>query len=230
MKEFYLFFLVLLASMIVKSQPAVRFDSSAVQVRSFNPVSIEKLKQDKDFQYSRYKEPVKSIWERFWDWVWYKITQIMSTRSGRYTVYTFLIILAVAVLTFFIFKMVGMDGGKLFGRKGEATLDYNVTSDNIHEISFDNAIENAIASGNFRLAVRLLYLQSLKRLSDKGLIEWKIDKTNSDYIHEVVNTSLHSLFRQLTNVFEYIWYGEMNITKEDFERLQVQFQQFNNQL
>jgi hypothetical protein len=212
------------------AQPAIKHDTANVTIRSFNPASIKKFKEDEDFQYNRYKEPVKSLWDRFWDWFWFKVNQILQTKSGRTTVYTVLIILSVAALAYFIFKVLGMDGGKLFGRKAENGLDYSIATDNIHQISFDEAINDAISAGNFRLAVRLLYLQSLKKLSDKDLIDWKIDKTNSDYLQEIMNNSWHNVFRQLTNKFEWVWYGEMNINRQEFENLQVQFQQFNNQL
>ena len=230
MKKFLLFLLLSCLSWLLQAQPVVTADSGNVVVRSFNPASIEKFKEDEDFQYNRHKEPVKSLWDRFWDWFWFKVNQILQTKSGRTTVYTVLIVVAVAALAYFIFKVLGMDGGKLFGRRAESGLDYSVGADDIHQISFDEAINDAIASGNFRLAVRLLYLQSLKKLSDKNLINWKIDKTNSDYLQEVLNNSWHSLFRQLTNKFEWVWYGEMNIGRQEFENLQAQFQQFNNQL
>ncbi|HKG69709.1 MAG TPA: hypothetical protein VKA92_12630, partial [Segetibacter sp.] len=83
---------------------------------------------------------------------------------------------------------------------------------------------------NFRLATRLLYLQSLKILSDKGYIQWQLNKSNNDYIREVTGKPWHSLFKKLTYSFEYTWYGEMNLANDEFQNLQVQFQQFNNQL
>jgi hypothetical protein len=230
MKGFYFFLVLCFTCLLLHAQPLVKKDSSNISARSFNAATIERFKVDKDFQYNKYKEPVKSIWERFWDWVWFKINQIMSTKSGRRSVYTILIILSVAALAFFLFKVLGMDAGKLFGRKSGAALDYDVTSDNIHDIDFDGAIREAISAGSFRLAVRLLYLQSLKKLSDKELIQWQIDKTNHDYLQEVLSKPWHNVFKQLTDKFEFIWYGEMNIGKEDFEKLQVQFQQFNYQL
>ncbi len=141
-----------------------------------------------------------------------------------------MILFAVAAIVFFVMKITGMTGGGIFGRNAGSSFSYTVSEDDIHAISFDNAIQQAVNAGNFRLAIRLLYLQALKNLSDKGYIDWQINKTNSDYIQEVVSKPWHSLFQLLTWRFEYTWYGERNMEKDDFNQLQLQFQQFNNQL
>jgi hypothetical protein len=124
----------------------------------------------------------------------------------------------------------GIKEGGMFGRRSKENLIYSISSDDIHGISFEEAIENAIASSNFRLAVRLLYLQSLKKLSDRGYIEWQLNKTNIDYLQETKEKAWHSLFSSLTYNFEYTWYGEATVNKEKFQVVQQQFHQFNNQL
>ncbi|HEX8462475.1 MAG TPA: DUF4129 domain-containing protein [Segetibacter sp.] len=123
-----------------------------------------------------------------------------------------------------------MTQGGLFGRTNNSPLSYDISSEDIHAINFDDAITDAIFKANFRLALRLLYLQSLKNLSDKGYINWQINKTNSDYLAEVYNKPWHSIFKSLTNRFEYTWYGERMIGKDDFDVLLAQFKQFNRQL
>ncbi len=123
-----------------------------------------------------------------------------------------------------------MNKGGMFGRSSSDKIDYTISADDIHGISFDEAIQQAIASSNFRLAIRLLYLQSLKKLSDNGYINWQINKTNTDYLQETSDKKWHSLFSSLTLTFEYTWYGEAVVSKERFNIVQQQFNQFNNQL
>ena len=81
-------------------------------------------------------------------------------------------------------------------------------TDNIHEISFDALIEEAVRTQNYRRAVRLYYLQTLKKMSDRHVIEWKNEKTNRQYLQEIKDPEMKQLFTQLTLLFEYIWYGE----------------------
>ena len=84
--------------------------------------------------------------------------------------------------------------------------------------------------GNFRLAVRLQYLQVLKKLSDKGYIDWRINKTNTDYVDEIKSKSFSGMFTRLTFDFEYVWYGEKQVNQEEFFEIRQQFQQFNKQV
>ncbi len=230
MKCLFIFILFLFYCDYTIAQKRVQTDTSKIVVRSFDDKALQDLKKNKDFQYDRLVEPPKSLWERFWDWVWWQITQIMRTKRGRTTVWSALLLLGVAAIVFFVVKVMGMNKGGLFARGSGSDLPYTSTGEDINTISFDEAINKAIDNKNFRLAIRLLYLQSLKHLADKGYIDWQINKTNNDYISEVFGKPWQSLFKKLTYNFEYSWYGEMNVAEDDFKNLQAQFQQFNNQL
>ena len=212
------------------SQQQVKTDTLPVEARSFNPEDLKSIKSDNDFNYDRYKEPPRSLWDRFWSWVWFQVSQLLSTKGGRTTVWTVLIIIGIAVITFFVMKVMGMKDGGLFGRSSRDHLNYTISSDDINAISFEDAIRQAIDSSNFRLAIRLLYLQSLKKLSDRGYINWQLNKTNTDYLYETSDKNWHSLFSSLTHNFEYTWYGETPVNQERFIAVQQQFIQFNNQL
>lgn len=83
---------------------------------------------------------------------------------------------------------------------------------------------------NYRLAVRLLYLQTLKHLSDKEIIDWQPNKTNLAYVAEVQNGQGYEEFTPLTHQFEYVWYGDFKLDKSAYEHIQLAFQQFNNRL
>lgn len=226
---FLIFFISFIYEFSIAQKQPVN-DSSNVVVRSFNNIELREFKNDKDFQYELSKEPSKSLWEKFWEWFWWKVSEIMRTKTGRTTVWTLLITAGLAAITFFVIKVMGMNNGGLFSRNAASELAYTTETEDINRISFDDAIKEAVANMNFRLAIRLLYLQSLKQLSDKGYIQWQFNKSNSDYIKEVSGKSWQSLFKKLTYSFEYTWYGEMNLSNEEFQNLQVQFQQFNNQL
>lgn len=230
MKGFFVIIFLFINCNFSIGQKQVSRDTADVFVRTFDYSALQKLKKDKNFQYNSLPEPQKNLWERFWDWVWWRVHEIMRTKSGRRTVWTILIGAGIAAIVFFVIKVMGMSSGGLFSRTGGDGLPYTTETEDINRISFDDAIKEAIESRNFRMATRLLYLQSLKRLADKGYIQWQLNKTNSDYISEVNGKPWLSLFKKLTYNFEYTWYGEMNLANDEFQNLQVQFQQFNNQL
>lgn len=230
MKGFFAIILLVNNCNFLIAQKNLITDTSDVVVRSFNNNELQEFKKDKDFYYYSLNEPSKGLWERFWDWVWWRIHEIMRTKSGRRTVWTILLGSGIAAIVFFVIKVMGMSSGGLFARGGKSGLPYTTETEDINRISFDNAIKEAIETRNFRIAIRLLYLQSLKHLADKGYIQWQLNKSNNDYIRELAGRPWQSLFKKLTHSFEYTWYGEMNLANDEFQDLQVQFQQFNNQL
>jgi len=90
----------------------------------------------------------------------------------------------------------------------------------------DSLIRNAIRNGNYRLAVRYLYLQSLQRLSEKKFIEINSNKTNYEYVMEVRRHKFANEFASLTLQYEYVWYGEYPVDERLFEQIQGSFTQF----
>ena len=91
----------------------------------------------------------------------------------------------------------------------------------------DSLLRNAIRNGNYRLAVRYLYLQALQRLSEKKFIEINSNKTNYEYVTEVRRHKFANEFASLTLQYEYVWYGEYPVDERLFEQIQGSFTQFN---
>jgi hypothetical protein len=205
-------------------------DSSVVITRAFSAEKMHAYKSNQDFQYNRYKEPPISFWDRFWGWFWGKIANLLSTKGGLTIFQTVFILLAVLVLGFFVYKLTGMNKAGLFKRNAGDVSGYSVADEDIHSINFEQAIADAIKNNNYRLAVRLLYLQSLKRLTDKNLINWQLNKTNIAYVQELQGSNYQSAFSNLTLQFENNWYGDMPIDNTEFNEVYEQFNQFNRQL
>lgn len=208
------------------AQKQAPYDTASIEVRTFSDSSINAYKADKTFQYQKTIEPAVSWWDRFWSWFWEWIDSILSTRAGQTTLWILLIAIGVAALVFLIWRVNGMNKSSLFERNAGGSSAYNINEENIHAISFEEAINKAVAEGNYRLAVRLLYLQTLKLLTDKQYINWQLNKTNYEYVNEMKTHPLYILFARLTNAFEYVWYGSNEVTREWFGEIRTEFQQF----
>ena len=118
--------------------------------------------------------------------------------------YSELILVCIAVVilllvSWFVYKK----RPELFMRSGKRTLPYTVEEDTIYGVDFPEGINEALSQRNYREAVRLLYLQTLKQLSDAARIEWQPYKTPTQYLYEVRLPA----FRQLTNHFLQVRYG-----------------------
>jgi hypothetical protein len=214
----------------VAAQETVYYDSSDVAERGFSSASMDKFKKDPAFQYDRIKEPPVSLWDRFWSWFWYEVNQLLSTPGGRTTFWSLSILLGIVAIVFVVLKVMKMNRAGLFGRSVVGGLAYETETEDIHSIPFANAIEQAVKQHNYRLAVRLLYLQTLKELTDRALINWQINKTNYEYLRELHQHPHQAMFKDLTYHFEYVWYGDMPVDQEQFSTIQQLFTQFNNKL
>ncbi|MEP7318149.1 MAG: DUF4129 domain-containing protein [Panacibacter sp.] len=214
---------------ILAQQKAV-YDSMPVRQRSFSKSSLDTYSKNRDFQYEKETIEQPSLWDRFWMWVWNIYDSIMSTEGGRAAMKIFYWALALGAIAFFIFKVMRMNRMALFEATAKTGTAYSVEDENIHAISFESAIQQALQNGNYRLAIRYLYLQSLKILTDKNLIAWLPNKTNTDYLRELNKTGIQQPFRDITNIFEYAWYGNLTVTEEDFGGMQEEFLKFQKQV
>lgn len=228
--RFIFIILFILSSLLLVAQNKIQFDSSAVQQRSFSASSLDKYLHDADFQYDKEMIETPSLWDRFWQWFWRKYDELMSTEAGRTTMRILYWLLGIGTVAFFIFRVMHMSRMNLFAGESEKIMRYSVEDENIHAISFDAAIQQAIENGNYRLAIRFLYLQSLKLLSDKNIINWQPDKTNSAYLHEISKPAILHPFRNMTEVFEYTWYGNLAVSRENFSEMREEFTRFQSQL
>ncbi|RYU86152.1 DUF4129 domain-containing protein [Mucilaginibacter terrigena] len=210
----------------------VKADSSTIVKRGFNNEALNNYKKLKDFDYTEVKGT--NFWERFWDRVWQFILKIFSKKGkastgGNKILGDILMIAACVFIIYALLKMLKLDG--LFKRKPkDATLAYSESAEDINIIDFDKDIANATAIRNYRLAVRLLYLQSLKLLNDARLIDWQISKTNSVYIHEITDAAQKQSFKLLTRQFEYVWYGDLPIDNNSFKTIDALFSDFRRML
>lgn len=201
-------------------------DRSPVQLRQPPSARLNDYRNDRDYQYHRELKPAASPWAAFLDWFWRKLEPFFASKSYRY-LWQYVFLAAMAGLVIWLLYKANVLGLALGSRATHAALPYDTRSENIHEIHFGDQLDAALQQRNYRLAVRLLYLQTLKHLTDRGLIDWQPNKTNRSYVYELSNPSIRRDFETLTRQFEYVWYGEFPLSAERFEPLREAFQKFN---
>ncbi|HAS41209.1 MAG TPA: hypothetical protein DCS93_12060 [Microscillaceae bacterium] len=207
------------------------WDFSEVKQRQFDQAKIEKYKKDKRFQYQQTPRPTQpSIWFRISEWLWRNIADPLSN-PGKHPVRSTIYYLIVAgILIYAILKLINADLSFSRSKKSQSQVTFAEIEENIHEMDFDQLIAEAKSKQNYRRAVRLLYLQILKKLTDKALINWQIDKTNHDYERELAYTSLHQSFQAVTLRFEYVCYGDFHINRETYDSTEPIFLEFGAKL
>lgn len=206
----------------------VLYDSSAVTVRKPSAEKQQELFSDSDFLYDKKGKPPSTFWDRVMEWFNDFIRELLSSRGGEIFTEVFKYLLIAASLVFIVILLLKNDVRMLFYKKGrEVKMEYDEWTEDINKIDFDKLIDEAIAAKNFRRAVRLYFLKTLKLLSDKNLIEWKPEKTNYDFYMELKEDRFKNDFRNVSILYDYVWYGDFNIGRQEFDAASEQFKRFN---
>lgn len=102
--------------------------------------------------------------------------------------------------------------------------------EDIHETDIDGLLQKAIHNKEYRLAIRYHYLAVLKILSNKKLIDYHKDKTNSEYLFEIENSTTRSEFSYLSYVYSYVWYGDFPIDETNYKLAENKYASFKTSL
>lgn len=124
-----------------------------------------------------------------------------------------LFVVAVCLVVYFLVKT----RPELFKKEKKLPLAYEVIEENIYAIDFEKELTEALATNNFTLAIRIVYLQTLRYLADQKAIDWQIYKTPTEYTYELKAAHLKAPFRTFTNHFLHVRYGNLDAGREGYE-------------
>ena len=207
-------------------------DSLQLSERSIPAEVMEAYRDNGDFDYRFGYEQTISWWEQFKRWLAEQLSRLFGSVEIDFPVDWLLYIFCAAAIIFAILKLMGVSVSGLFRRDESADrIDMQpVMEQNIHEINFEEEISRAQQSQDYRKAVRLLYIWTLKRLADADQIHWHSGKTNADYQRELQNHPLLPDFRSLSIYYEYAWYGEFPVDAQLYEKVNRLHRQISDQL
>jgi Domain of unknown function (DUF4129) len=98
------------------------------------------------------------------------------------------------------------------------------------EADYEAAVRKYQAEGNYRMAVRYLYLRLINNLRRKGGIRFDKSSTNAEIVLILGNHPWAGEFRYLASVYEYIYYGDLILQPDLFEMLRDKFENFQNKI
>ena len=194
-----------------------------VDLRKMPSDKIEELKKEDEYWYAN-REPQKAVQRA-------ERPKEEAPVSGW-----FLNLLWIVILVVFIGAVVwylASSNVNLFRKPSREIVDETTDeglADDIFSISYEKEIQKAVATGNYRLAIRLWYLSTLKELADRQIIDYRHEKTNSDYINTLYGTRYYHDFFRLTRNFEYTWYGQFALSPEAYQMMQSDFSKFKTGL
>ncbi|PZR26175.1 MAG: hypothetical protein DI535_15140 [Citrobacter freundii] len=198
----------------------------SVKLREVNAATIKAQKADEEFWYANYsfkKEKPKKDEQK---------EDNSRPLIDNPALETILWVIVVAGFVTFLAVFL-MNGNVGIFRRSKAIREQEMTEENfddIFSINYEQQIEKAAAAGNFNFGVRLLYLRLLRTLAERNIIEYKQERTNFDYLLQVQPTKYYKDFFRLTRHYEYGWYGQFPMQREQFDQIRRQFADFDRTL
>jgi hypothetical protein len=221
------------ATATVKDSLVVSIDSSKVVQRYFSENLSEKY-SGTDFDYDAMEGEAENFLGRAINWFFSKLGEIFGINLSpemyqiiKFIIYGLLIVFAIYIL---VKLLVGDNASSFFSRKSKMVAPLNIQEEHIENVDLDSYIKNALKEENYRLAIRYMYLKSLKLLSLNNIIDWHFEKTNSDYYREIASESLKENFKKTSYLYDNIWYGEYALDKAGFENAKKDFERLNQNL
>jgi hypothetical protein len=186
---------------------------------------IETYRQQKEFNYEfseveniSFLEKIKLMLNR---WL-----SVISKSLG--VVWYLRYIILGGIIIFLIYIIAKSNSSGLFSSHQKVINIPFADNVNPEKINWEEEIAKAVKMQEYRLAVRYQFLSTLKSLSKNDLISWKAEKTNYDYISEIKDIQMKSVFNNLSNLYEAVWYGNFPIIQDEYALIGKDFEQFNS--
>ncbi|MAB48852.1 MAG: DUF4129 domain-containing protein [Flavobacteriaceae bacterium] len=212
-------------------QDSVYIDVDPIEKRHFE--DLKDKYSGNDFIYERTINN-SGWWTRFKQWLSDFIKNIFDINSDAkasdvtdIAIKVFYVVIFILVVFFIVKAIINKEGKWVFGKSSDKSIiPVTDIESNIYEADFKSLIASAERDNNYRLAVRYYYLLLLKNLSQAGIIEYDVEKTNSDYHYEINSEALKKEFSYTSYLYNYIWYGEFDIDISQFQKAKTAFNQF----
>lgn len=232
-KNIFLLITLIFIALPMLSSAQYSYEEQSLKEGTFNKKNWEKAVQDLNYsegQKTKKKKVEKELEEgrRTEDYepTWSNKTMLQGSNTLKIIFFS----IAILALVFVIWKIVQAQM-KLKNPKVRKKIEHiDEVIEDIHETDLERFLREALASDNYKMAIRVYYLMIIKDLSDKKMITWKKDKTNNAYVREMRTTEYYQNFRDITRDFERSWFGEKEIQQADFQKLQPQFEGFVNSI
>jgi len=172
-----------------------------------------------EFQWKTQTNPLNDWFQKQWDRFMKWLNGILGDRAitipsvGLSPLAVIATLLLVLVLVY-VFRSLFAD------LINEASINGNgehgdelLTSD----VAFKRA-QTLSQGGDYRSAVRYLYLSSLLLLDERGLLRYDHSKTNREYLRSVSDSpELSEPLKDVIDVFDNVWYGYHELDEDSFK-------------
>ena len=212
----------------LRVQDSVYIDLDPIDKRQYD--DLKDKYDSSEFIYERTAQN-SGWWTRFKQWLSDFFRDLFNINSDAkaanitdIAIKVFYVIVILLVVFFIVKAILNKEGSWIFGKSSDKSIiPVADIENNIFETNFVTLIKNAENNNNYRLAIRYYYLWLLKTLSEAEVIEYDVEKTNSDYYNEIANDNIKKEFSYTSYLYNYIWYGEFDIDATQFNKAKTAF-------
>ncbi|WP_290792055.1 DUF4129 domain-containing protein [Flavihumibacter sp. UBA7668] len=184
---------------------------------------LDSIKNLKEFAYANdpayWSSPEKEaddVKEEGW------LEQFMGSSFFRFLLYAIVAIL----LIYALYRLLSEQNMLLFSKKSIRKKRQGIQEEDKHEPGLEELLKKAEKEHDFREAVRLQYLSLLFLLRDKSLVEYHPEWTNSAYLRMLRKHPSFAAFRNLTRIYDFVYYGGFETDAAKYQQIQQEFSIF----
>lgn len=143
------------------------------------------------------------------------------------------LIMIAGVIIFVLYRLYGQSMFEFTSSRKTKQLLHLVEEDldeRFLELDLAKMLKQAIAQKNWKMAIRLRFLQVLKMLVDNEQINWHPDLTNRQISYQLALGEKRTGFNELVKIYELAWYSNALVNAQFYEKVDLKFKAYLKQI
>ena len=200
------------------------YDTSRIQLRQVPDSIAHQFAKDPAFWYAKQDQAKREMIQRdesAWQKFWLRFGEMVSQKNFRRAMWFLIITLFLVIVMWFLAQnRIG-----IFNSRKEFAISTSPESEveTLFQTDFPEAIAGAARAGHFRYAIRLHFLWLLRSLSEHQWIDFRVDRTNADYLRQLQGKTHYEDFHRLSRIYEYVWYGNFEVGAAGYDSIAKDF-------
>jgi len=199
------------------------WDDGSVDLRSIPEEKMNDWLSNPRYKYDRDQGP--GLWEYI---LMHLFGWLFLVADGRPWFFYLLLAIGGLLVIYLLLRFLDVPVSRLFmlsHPQETVTLQFGYEEQSISTEKLHEMLQLYRSNGVYREAVRVLFLLYLQELQKSSEIVLRNYKTNFDYFREIGDRKEKQKFKKCSHLFEVIWYGHIDISKQQYEQIESVFYQ-----